>query len=282
MALEQDAAWKAVRRFLVIFILCALILLFALWRSENQRIERFRYAVIDEVIPNTNFFLKPITLVYQMASEFSSYTKLHQQNQNLKRELQKMTGWKEAALQLEQQNAQLSILNNVKLNSTIRWVTGQVVADNGSPFNQSALLNIGSRDGVNDGSAAMGGVGLVGRISGVGAKISRVILLTDVSSSIPVVIQKTGQRGLVIGDNSLNPTLSFLESSKSAKAGMRVVTSGQGKVLPSDLLVGNIALDSKGKLRVILAADLKELKYLRVLGKNEINSLSQPGSLIVN
>ena len=281
MALEQDAAWKAVRRFLMILTVCFLALLFVVWRVDNQRVERFRYAVIEEILPNTNSFLKPITVVHQIISDFSAYTNLYQQNQDLKRELQKMAGWKEAALQLEEKNAQLSILNNVKLNSTINWVTGQVVADSGSPFNQSALLNIGSRDGVKDGSAAMGGLGLVGRISGVGKKISRVILLTDVSSSIPVFIPKTGQRGLVIGDNSLNPTLKFLKSSRAVTAGMRVITSGQGQVLPPDLLIGNVAIDVEGQLRVILAAPLDELNYLRVLVSNE-NNLSQPGELIVN
>ena len=281
MGLEQDAAWKAVRRFFIIVIVLALALLFVLWRTDNQRLERFRYALVEEIVPSSNFFLKPVALAYQMIADFSSYTKLYSQNQDLKRELQKMTGWKEAALQLEQKNAQLSILNNVKLNSTINWITGQVVADSGSPFNQSALLNIGFREGVKDGSAAMSGLGLVGRVSGVGKKICRVILLTDVSSSIPVLIQKTGQRGLVIGDNSFNPTLSFLESSRAVKAGMRVVTSGQGGVLPPNLLVGSIAVDSSGQLRVILAAELKELNYLRVLVKNDKNNLTQPGNLIV-
>ena len=128
----------------------------------------------------------------------------------------------------------------------------------------------------------MGGLGLVGRVSGVGEKICRVILLTDVSSSIPVLIQKTGQSGLVIGDNSFNPKLSFLESSRAVSAGMRVVTSGQGGVLPPNLLVGRISEDSTGTLRVILAADLKELNYLRVLVKIDKNNLTSPGGLIVN
>lgn len=282
MSLDQDLAWKAVRRFLVVFIMLSLVIIFALWRTDNQRVERFRHAILDEILPNTDFLLKPIAVTYRMVSDFSSYTKLYQQNQDLKRELQKMAGWKEAALQLEEKNAQLSILNNVKLDPMINWVTGLVVADSGSPFNQSTLLNVGIEDGVKDGSATMGGVGLVGRISGVGESISRVILITDVSSSIPVVIQKTGQRGLVIGDNSLSPTLDFLENSKGITAGMRVITSGQGRVLPPNLFVGNIAVDSKGQLRVILAAKLKELNYLRVLIENQDNILSEPGNLIFN
>ena len=119
MALEQISSWKAVRRFLFILLILFLILLFALWKIENQRLERFRSALVDEILPNANIFLTPITISFQIISDFKSYTKLYQQNQDLKRELQKMMGWKEAALQLEQKNTQLSILNNVKINPTI-------------------------------------------------------------------------------------------------------------------------------------------------------------------
>ena len=281
MALEQDANWKAIKRFFFIILIVGLICLYALWRAENQRLERFRNALTDELLPSTNFLLKPIKFSYQIISDFKSYAKLYQQNQDLKRELQKMMGWKEAALQLEQKNAQLSILNNVKLDPTINWVTGQVLADSGSPFNQSVLLNIGSNDGVKDGSAAMGGLGLVGRVSGVGKNISRVILLTDVSSSIPVVVQKTSHKGLIIGDNSANPTLNFFEHSRNMKPGMRLLTSGEGRVFPPDLLIGIVVLDASGKLRVNLAAKLNELNYLRILLKNNNEILTEPGSLII-
>ena len=280
MALEQNSAWKAVRRFFLTLIIFFLIFLFILWKIENQRLERFRSALIDQILPRTEIILAPIKIIHQVSSDFKSYTKLYQQNQDLKRELQKMMGWKEAALQLEQKNAQLSILNNVKLNPTINWITGQVIADSGSPFNQSLLLNIGSHDGVKDGLAAMGGFGLVGRVSGVGKNTSRVILLTDVSSSIPVTIQKTGQKGLLIGDNSLNPLLNFIQNAKAAMAGMRVVTSGNGGVFPPELLIGTVVRDLSGQLRVDLTAELKTLNYLRILIDENENKLTDPGSLI--
>ena len=127
----------------------------------------------------------------------------------------------------------------------------------------------------------MDGLGLVGRVSGVGEKISRVLLLTDVSSSIPVIIQKTRQRGLVVGDNSDHPLLSFFESAKTIRAGMRVVTSGDGNVLPSDLLIGTVSRDKKGSLRVILAAEFNKLNYLRVLMHNNNEIITEPGDLIV-
>ncbi len=278
---ERNIAWKAVRRFFIIIIGIFLAILFILWRADNARIERFRLALIDQIVPNSVFILKPIKFSFQIFSDFQSYANLYRQNQDLKTELQEMKGWKEAALQLEEKNAKLSILNNVKIRSTIDWLTGEVIADSGSPFNQSAIINIGTLDGIQDGSAAMDGLGLVGRVSGVGEKISRVLLLTDVSSSIPVIIQKTRQRGLVVGDNSDHPLLSFFESAKTIRAGMRVVTSGDGNVLPSDLLIGTVSRDKKGSLRVILAAEFNKLNYLRVLMHNNNEIITEPGDLIV-
>ena len=84
-----------------------------------------------------------------------------------------MQAWKEAALQLEQENARLLDLNNVRLDPRLTFVTGVVLADSGSPFRQSVLLNVGARDGLRDGWAAMDGIGLVGRISGTGRNTPR-------------------------------------------------------------------------------------------------------------
>ncbi len=137
-----------------------------------------------------------------MIENFQSYARIYEQNQELRRELQQMKAWKEAALQLEQKNAKLLDLNNVRLDPKLTYVTGVVLADSGSPFRQSVLLNIGERDGIVDGWAATDGLGLVGRISGVGRSTSRVILLTDANSRIPVMIQPSGQRAILSGDNT--------------------------------------------------------------------------------
>ena len=280
LAKNTDKSWQAVRRFLLFIIIIFLIILFFLWKADNQRVERFRVALADRLIPNMTFLLRPLKKATEMIADFRSYAIIYAENDNLKRELQNMKGWKEAALQLEQKNAQLKVLNNLKVNSALSWVTGEVIADSGSPFNQSGLLNIGSKDGVKDGSAAIDGLGLVGRISGVGKRTSRVLFLSDLSSSIPAIIQPTGQRALVRGDNSINPLVDFLPNSKIVRAGSRVITSGDGGVLPPNLLIGTIAIDSDGSLRVLLAADFGELNFLRVLMVPDNEKLSDPGELI--
>ena len=192
-----------------------------------------------------------------------------------------MKAWKEAALQLEQENAKLLDLNKVRLDPKLTHVTGVVLADSGSPFRQSVLINVGSRDGIRDGWATTDGLGVVGRVSGVGRSSSRVILLTDPGSRIPVTIQPSGQRALMSGDNSALPPLGFVEAPELVKPGDRVVSSGDGKVFPAGLLVGQVVMDSEGRLRVRLAADYRRLEFLRVLRSPEGSAPGGPGGLIV-
>lgn len=258
-----------------------LLALFLLWRIDSPRVERFRAALVDAVVPSFDWALLPVTHAVAMLDNFQSYAALYQQNQDLRRELQQMKAWREAALQLEQKNARLLDLNQVRLDPKLTHVTGVVLADSGSPFRQSVLLNVGARDGIRDGWATMDGIGLVGRVSGVGQKSSRVVLLTDSNSRVPVTVQPSGQRALLSGDNSDLPPLEFLEDSDEVRPGDRVVTSGDGGVLPAGLLVGQVVMGTDRRLRVVLSADYERLEFLRVLRSHELQPITDPGALIV-
>ena len=224
---------RPVRRILVGLVVFVLLALFLLWRIDSPRVERFRAALVDRVVPNFEWALVPVTAAAGMIEDFRSYQRIYQQNQELRRDLQKLKSWKEAAVQLEQQNAKLLALNSVRLDPKLTSVSGVVLADSGSPFRQSVLLNVGQRDGIKDGWATMDGIGLVGRISGVGKNTARVILLTDSNSRIPITIQPSGQRALLVGDNSSRPPVEFLEKPEQVRPGDQVVTSGDGGVFPA-------------------------------------------------
>lgn len=268
------------KRLLLGVLLFCLLGLFLLWRIDSPRVERFRAQLVDMVVPSFDWAMAPVTGAVNILRDFQSYQRMYQQNQDLRRELQQMKAWKEAALQLEQENARLLDLNNVQLDPRLTYVTGVVMADSGSPFRQSVLLNVGARDGIMDGWAAMDGLGLVGRISGVGRNTARVILLTDTSSRIPVTIQPSGQRALIIGDNSIAPVVDFVETPDQVRPGDRVLTSGDGGVFPSGLLVGQLAEDPGGRMRVRVSADYERLEFLRVLRSYEKEHLTDPGGLI--
>ena len=276
----QTDYFAPLRRLITVVLLLILFGLFVVWRIDNPRVEKFRALVIDTFVPNFEWILRPMTSVVKLAQDYQSYEKLLEQNKELRRELQQMKSWKEAALQLEQENARLLDLNQLRLDSKLTHVSGIVIADSGSPFRQSVLLNIGSRDGIQDGWAAMDGLGLVGRISGVGSSTSRVILLTDNASQIPVIVQPSGQRAILMGDNSFAPPVEFIENVDLVRPGDRVVTSGGGGVLPAGLLVGTLAMDPNGRLRARLVADYERLEFLKVLRDYGIEKIESFGSLI--
>lgn len=271
---------RPLRRILVGGMVLLLLAIFMVWRIDSPRVEQLRAALIDRFVPSFGWAMAPVTKVTDMVDNFQSYTRIYEQNQELRRELQQMRAWKEAALQLEQQNARLLELNQVRLDAKLTHVTGVVLADSGSPFRQSVLLNVGERDGIRDGWATMDGIGLVGRIAGVGRQTSRVILLTDSNSRIPVVVQPSGQRAMLSGDNSTGPLLEFLDKPDLVRPGDRVVTSGDGAVFPADLLVGEVAQSPDRRLRVRLAADYGRLEFLRVLRSHDLPPLTDPGDLV--
>jgi rod shape-determining protein MreC len=271
---------RPVRRLLVTVLVLLLIALVLVWRIDNPRVERIRAAVVDRVVPNMEWAMAPVTGFARMVDDFQSYARLYEQNQELRRELQQMRAWREAALQLEQENARLLDLNRVRLDPELTFVTGIVMADSGSPFRRSVLLNVGARDGILDGWATMDGLGVVGRISGVGERTSRVLLLTDSNSRVPVTIQPSGQQALLMGDNTQTPILEFLETPEDISAGDRIVTSGDGGLFPPGLLVGQVIETTDRRLRARLAADMARLSFLRVMRSHPGTALEDPGDLI--
>lgn len=281
MARRQHDFATPVRRVLIALLTLILIGLFLFWRIDSPRAERMRSHLIDRFVPRFDWVMAPVSTAVHMVEGFQSYARLYQQNQDLRRELQKLSAWKEAAVQLEQENAKLLAQNNVRLDPQLTAVTGVVMADAGSAFRQSVLLNVGAKDGIVDGWATMDGLGLVGRISGVGQSTSRVVLLNDPNSRMPVTIQPSGEHALLTGDNSMLPVLDFIETPDNVRPGDRIVSSGDGGVFPAGLLVGQLAMGSDGRLRARLSADYGRLEFLRVLRSHPPEQLGDTSRLIL-
>jgi rod shape-determining protein MreC len=271
---------RGVRRVLVTVVSLVLVLVFLVWRIDNPRVEQLRVSLVDSFVPSFSWTLKPLAETARMLADLRAYSRVYEQNAELRRELQRMQSWREAALQLEQKNARLLALNKVRLNPRLTFVTGEVLADSGSPFRRSATVNVGRIDGVTDGSAALDGSGLVGRIAGVGERSSRIILLTDASSRVPAVIRPSGARAIVTGDNTTAPAIEFVDQPDALAPGDRVVSSGDGGLYPPDILIGRMALGPDGRQRVQLAADYRRLDFVRVVRATSLPPIDGPVELI--
>jgi rod shape-determining protein MreC len=266
--LREDASAemaRTLRRILLAGLALVALVLFALWRADSPRVEALRLQVADRARPLLELSAAPFAKAVALIEDWERFATLHGQNRDLRREVERLRGWREAAQQLERENARLRALNNVQLSPRLAYTTAEILADPRSPFGRSVLVSVGSLDGVVDGSAAVDGNGLVGRIVGVGEDVARLLLLTDFSSRVPVKVLPGGQRGVLTGDGGQAPRLDFVADAADLTLGARVVTSGDDGVFPPDIPVGVLAGAGERVLRVSLAADYQLLDFVRIL-----------------
>jgi rod shape-determining protein MreC len=126
------------------------------------------------------------------------------------------------------------------------------------------ILNAGNQAGVKAGQAVMDDRGLIGRIYLAGDRTAWVILLTDLNSRIPVVIQPSNHRAIMAGDNTPAPNLEIDERGGPVKAGDHVISSGDGGQLPPELPVGVVVADGS-QLRVALFSDADSADFVHVV-----------------
>ena len=279
---QETALTRSVHRILLGLVVLVSVFLLILWRSDNPRLERLRLALADRLVPSMSLVNEPLVFASGMARDYRNFFDLYSQNRELRREILSLRRWRGTARQLEEENAQLRALNNVRLAPHATFVTGDVIADSGGPFRQSALVNVGARDGVVDGSAAVDGHGLVGRVVGVGEHATRLLLLTDFSSRVPVLVQPSGRRAILAGDGTPAPVLEFLDNPDQVTPGDPVRTSGDGGVFPPDLPVGRLIALPGGAWRVALGADYARLEFVRLLRSAPDTRIERPGGLILS
>ncbi|MCI4661414.1 MAG: rod shape-determining protein MreC [Neomegalonema sp.] len=277
--------WHTLGRLLFGVLLVLSLLIFILWRTDNARLQALRMSIVDRITPTLNAIAGPSNALGTLVRDFESYAELQEENDRLRRRLERMTAWREVAQRLEEENARLRALNNVKVPPRFGFATAEVIADSGGPFSQSVLVNLGSGDGVDDGAAAVDASGVVGRVVGVGEQSARVLLLTDLNSRAPVLVGEGRERAILSGDNTDYPQLDFVFAPERIVEGARVLTSGEGGVFPPGLQIGRVALPPaqtpNAPMRVVLSADLNRLDFVRLFRRSS-RSLNPPeGGLIL-
>jgi len=195
------------------------------------------------------------------------------ENRRLKAELKEAHEWRDAALALRNTNERYRILLGLKTDPPIPMISARIVTDTRGPFANTRLANVGKEMGVKPGYPVMSENGLVGRVIGVTTGASRVLLLTDISSRTPVMIDRTNARAILTGDGGPNPKLEYMRGQNPVQPGDRVVTSGDGGVLPRGLPVGVAAKGLDGRWRVILASDSAPVDFVRILEFEDFSQL---------
>ena len=169
---------------------------------------------------------------------------------------------------LQTENNGLRDLLRYKAEPGASYISARVIADTGGPFVRGLIVTAGKLDGVREGMAAMTGDGLIGRVVEAGDWSSRVLLITDFNSRIPVMVEGSGERAVLAGDNTAEPKLLYLPQDIVLNAGSRVVTSGHGGVFPPNLPIGIVRETGPNSYNLIAAADLGRINYVRLVDFN--------------
>ena len=172
--------------------------------------------------------------------------------------------WKDLAetmaLRMERYEKLLDIVGETQGQS----VTARVVAEENGPFAASKIANAGAANGVREGFAAVNEYGLVGRVVRVGEYTSRILLLTDFASRIPVMGTMSGDRALLVGDNGTGARLIEPETPDQIIPGEVWVTSGDDGKMPLGVRVGT-ARKVGEEWRLDLAMDAGPVDFVRLV-----------------
>jgi rod shape-determining protein MreC len=263
LRLASAKAW--LHRFTFALLVGATLALMMLGRSDSALVERARVVLVDAMAPLMNGVARPLGGVRHIYDQASELLNLRRENAMLRQEQDRLLQWQSVARKLAAENEALRNLLKFVPDRGASFVTARVVADTGGAFVRSVLVAAGARDGLRKGDAAATGEGLVGRVAEVGAHSARVLLLTDINSRIPVVIERSRDQGILAGDNSDNPRLLYLSHGTQLSPGDRIVTSAAGGAFPPGLPVGFVKSIEGGDVVVQLFVDWDHMEYLRLM-----------------
>jgi len=252
-------------RFAYVFLLAAAFAILVLGKADPQIFERARMTVTDMTAPVLDALSRPAMTVASTIEEVKELGRLRDENQALRSQNILLLKWQTTARTLMAENDQLRGLLGFGADPEASSVTARVIGDSGGAFVRSVLVNAGRRVGVRKGQAAAVGSGLLGRVAEVGERSARILLITDLNSRIPVVIESSRERAVLAGDNSASPRLHYLPITTKVKLGDRIVTSGHGGVFPPGLPVGIVTSVAKEGVRVRPYAAAERLEYIRLM-----------------
>ena len=256
---------SVVQRFAFVLLVGAALTVMILSRAEPRLVENMRGAVSDAAAPILAFFSHPAASFASLIEDVDAVLEVHEKNALLEKQNAALLKWQAAAEQMSQENEELRRMLHVVPDPEASFITARVISDSGGPFVRTALINAGENDQVRKGQAVINSQGLTGRVVSAGQHSARILLLTDLNSRIPVVVELSREKAVLAGDNTPHPRLEFLAVDARVAIGDRIVTSGQGGIFPPGLPVGIVSMVDEERALVQPYVNWDRLEHVTVL-----------------
>ncbi|MES2214976.1 MAG: rod shape-determining protein MreC [Pseudomonadota bacterium] len=190
---------------------------------------------------------------------------LRAENITLKLELTKFKTLQDAASITYKENERLKAQLHYAEELPYDSITGRIVSLFTGPYGKSAIVRGGSSQGVEMGQIVINNDGVLGRISDVGFNYSKVILVTDFSSRIPVISSLSSIQAIVAGNNSEHPDLLYAVDTSNIKLGEILITSGDGKYYPPGLKVAIVSKISDREIQITPSSSLHDADFVHII-----------------
>jgi rod shape-determining protein MreC len=221
-------------------------------------------ALADSLVPIYTALSGPLTAIRTAVTDATLLWDVRDENIRLRAENEKLRRWQSIALALDAENQRLKASLNWIPDPQASFVTARVVADAGGVYAKAVLLAVGPNHSIRKGEIALDERGLVGRVTEVGARTARVLLITDMNSRIPVMLEGSRAHAILVGNNTPHPRLMYWPEGVKPQEGERVVTSAEANAFPANLPVGTIHYNSNGSPDVEPTAMLQKLEVVRI------------------
>ena len=227
---------------------------------------------INEFTYRASFLIStPENKIQKINSQIKDHLNVYDNYKNLELELEKLKQKKLTNNFLKMENEKLRDLINESINSN--EILARVLIDKESPFLRSIILNKGTKDKLKIGMAVVDEVHLVGKVIEVNFTNSRVLLLSDLNSKIPVVLEPIGMQAVVSGTGGTNGKIQYTKEEYSDDINNQEIiayTSGLGGLFKPGLPVGKISRVNPHE--IVFFSDFKQLEYVKIISLNIENN----------
>ena len=265
------------------FSLLTLVLISAfiiLLSSLDFRIIKIIKSGINEVVYRSSFVVSiPENFLKNTFIEISDYTTFFYDYKSNKDELSQLRSKNISSEITQNENKELKELINDYVSSSDK-ILAKIIVDHESPFLKSIIINKGSKDNIKIGTNIYDQSYLVGRVIEVNFKTSRVLLLSDLNSNVPVTIAPQNIQAIITGSEDNVRQIKYIKDGLSDNFTEEsiVYTSGTGAIFKSGVPIGKLKKlkdESKTNFNVEFYSDFSQLKYVfaEVITRTEIENL---------
>ena len=266
-----------VQRFMYLGLVLSAFSFMLLGKFDVVMVNKARIEVTEAMTPVLAAFSRPSAAISSYVQNIQDLINIRNENNRLIQENIRLLQWQTVARKLQSDNVALRQQLYVVKDNSEKYITARVIAGAGGLLSNMLIVNAGTKNGVVKGQTVIGTRGVIGRISQVSNSSSRVILLTDINSRVPVLVESNGIRAVMTGKNSNLATLVHLSQGAKVSPSDRIITSGHGGAFPSGLPVGFVASVSDEGIDVQLFSDFSRLEFVRIVdfGLNNVMETSQ-------